>query len=214
MNKLILITAVLTLLLTGGCSAPTTPVDTQPDNQTPEQLPTNTLILPADNNAPLYYTADEITQVGSCALRARYAETIAEEKLNGKSADQIKSAHRDDKKVSDPQTLIDQTFANAFYSKNDFAMKIFFSCEKTNHMSDERINRAGFCMSNQFVAEYIWNGKQQGLQEKEVRHRLAESSNKAVPLIAREIYSHDAESLEEARSRLWDDCIHNFKQLK
>ena len=214
MNKLLLIIALLALLVTAGCSAPTMPVDTQPDNQTPEQLPTNTLILPTDNNAPLYYSADEITQLGSCALRARYAETIAEEKLNGRSADQIKAAHLNDKSISDGQTLIDEAFSNTFFSKNDFAMKIFKLCATTNNMTDERSNRATFCMSNQFAVEYIWNAKQQGISDKEVRHRLAESANKAVPLITREIYNREAESLDEARARLWDDCIHNFKQLK
>jgi len=214
MNKRLFITAALTLLVTAACTAPGTSVDTQANDPTPEPLPTNTLILPADNNVPLYYSADEITKLSSCALRARYAEAIADEKLNGKSAEQIKATHLNDKSIPDGQMLIDQAFTNAFFSKNDFAMKIFNTCTAMNNMTNERSNRAAFCMSSQFGAEYIWNAKQQGISDKEVRHRLAESGNKTVPLITHEIYDHEAESLDETRIRLWDDCIHNFKQLK
>lgn len=187
MNSFYPIIVSLALLIAAGCSTSIAPVDAQHNIQTIEQLPTNTLILPTDNNAPLYYTADEIAQLTSCAVRARQAEMVAQEK---------------------PDEM------TGFLSKNDYAMSIFKSCAITNNMTDERVNRAAFCMSGQFIAEYIWTVKQQGASEKDVRHRLADSNNKAVPLIAREIYNHDAESLDNARTRLWDNCIYNFKNLK
>lgn len=208
MKKTALVIASLTLLVTAGCSAPTPPTDAH----IIDPLPTNTLVLPVDDNAPLYYSADEITRLSNCAARARQAEVLAQEKINGKSIDEVKAAHAQDATFADSPALIDQVFGATFFSKNDFAMKVFNSCTRENNIADDRANRAAFCMTGQFFAEYIWKAKQQGSSEKDVRRQLADSANKAVPLITREIYKHDAESLDSARSRLWNDCIHNFKQ--
>lgn len=164
----------------------------QKDQGTDQNLPTQILSQPltqplnqsatTEDSAPLYYNADDITRLTFCAEQSRVAASNPQQKPEGK-----------------------------YLSSQDYALQVFRQCARTQGFSNERSDRASFCMSGQFMAEYVWKNKQRGIQEKSLRDQLTDSPNPATSLIIREIYRLEDETLPQSQHRLWNDCIRNFK---
>jgi len=149
---------------------------------TPAPTPTAGQSAITEDSAPLYYNADDITRLTFCAEQSHTAASNPQQKPEGK-----------------------------YLSAQDYALHIFRQCARTQGLSDERTDRASFCMSGQFMAEYVWKNKQRGIQEKSLRDQLRDSPNPATSLIIREIYRLEDETLPQSQHRLWNDCIRNFK---
>ncbi len=139
---------------------------------------------PAPVEKTRYYSDAEISALNQCATIARQAATTPREQL-----------------------------PHAYRSANDYALEQFKSCTKTHEITLERSDRATYCMSGQFFANYIWNAKQRGLTQQQTQQQLSDSPYRAVGIVTRDIYSKDYTTLEQAQEHLWRDCIHSFHQI-
>jgi hypothetical protein len=179
--------AVLTIC--SGCAQ--NPVDTAPSRPQPTTI----------------YTSQEMTKLTYCVGLTHNARIISTNKLNGRSAVDVKSDYTSNPNSKLLIPLVDKIYGDAFTNSWDYAGIFFNECAlNVVNVPAERVGMANYCMQNGFIADTAQRYRDAGAPKEKAYDQFSKLPSETPRVIIDKVYSHSKGDTTEQMDA-WTSCI-------
>jgi hypothetical protein len=184
-----------------ACAALSTPVIWASPGAQAQEKPDAT--LPAQRP----YSAREKTRMMLCVGLTDNAFSIADAKLAGRAAADLKTeyASRPEARLTVP--LVDKVYADSFSHSWDYAVAFFKECAlNLAEVPDTRAGLAAYCMQNSMIASIAYNSRNAGAPREQTYKLFAQFPSEASRKIIDQVYEQ-SKSRPEEMVDTWTACM-------